>query len=82
MKLLANVGAVCLLAGCSAPHAARVRCDAHLAPINSAAVPSAAPLASTRAPRDVGDATASVDPRRGKGAVLEGGAASAESLVP
>jgi hypothetical protein len=39
-----------LLAGCSAPHAARVRCDAHLVPINSSVARSVAPLASTDDP--------------------------------
>jgi hypothetical protein len=42
-----------LSGACSAPHAARVRCDAHLVPINERVAPLAGPLASAGNAPDV-----------------------------
>jgi hypothetical protein len=58
-----------LLAGCSTPHTARVRCDAHLAPINSAPAPSPGPLASTR-PVRAGESPLSAAADRRRAATL------------
>ncbi|HTW37211.1 MAG TPA: hypothetical protein VMD49_01430 [Steroidobacteraceae bacterium] len=56
MRKLATVWALGLLVGCSAPHAARVRCDARLVPINSSAAQSPEPLASIVHAPDAGAA--------------------------
>ncbi len=52
MKALLGLRITCfaLLSACSAPHAARVRCDAHLVPINAPGAPPAGPLASANGP--------------------------------
>jgi hypothetical protein len=51
MKVL-WVSCLCaLLSGCGTPHAARVRCDTHLVPINAPASPVTNPVASAGQPK-------------------------------
>lgn len=69
MRRLGIACALGLLVGCSAPHAVRVRCDAHLVPINSSAAQSQGPLASA-------------DPARRQGGPFGSGGDSAAGLVP
>ena len=76
-----RLGILCALgllaAGCSAPHAARVRCDAHLTPINSAGAHAAGPLASILEPRGENAANTSTEnaPRGGAAFAASGDSA-------
>ncbi len=82
MKWLAIALALGWLAGCSTPHAVRVRCDAHLVPINSSGTRAGEPVARGG---DAGGATGStvnagIAP--GHRAALASTARSAGGLAP
>ena len=57
MRMMLCISFLCgLLGACASPHAARVRCDSHLVPINPHAGEPTNPLASTGNPPAAGPA--------------------------
>lgn len=54
MRVLLVLASLALVSGCAAPHAARVRCDHHLVPINPPTSPQRSePGADKHSPRSL-----------------------------